>query len=65
MKSFVWSAGADGLIKVSFPRAPSYLNSRLLGYGGYVTLGYIEPSSFYLGNWRVFYSKTVRVHAPK
>ena len=30
------------------PRAPSYLNSRLLGY---VTIGYIEPSSHYLGNW--------------
>ena len=36
-----------------FPRAPSFLNSRLLGY---VTIGYIEPSSHYLGNWcpRVF-----------
>ena len=31
-----------------YPRAPSYLNSRLLGY---VTIGYIEPSSHYLGNW--------------
>ena len=30
------------------PRAPSYLNSRLLGY---VTMGYIEASSHYLGNW--------------
>ena len=30
------------------PRAPSHLNSRLLGY---VTIGYIEPSSHYLGNW--------------
>ena len=29
-------------------RPPSYLNSRLLGY---VTIGYIEPSSQYLGNW--------------
>ena len=27
--------------------APSYLDSRLLGY---VTTGYIEPSSPYLGN---------------
>ena len=27
---------------------PSYLNSRLLGY---VTIGYIESSSHYLGNW--------------
>ena len=26
----------------------SYLNSRLLGY---VTIGYIEPSSHYSGNW--------------
>ena len=31
-----------------YPRAPSYLNSRLLGN---VTIGYIEPSSHYLGNW--------------
>ena len=30
------------------PRAPSYLNSRLLGC---VTIGYVEPSSHYLGNW--------------
>ena len=28
------------------PRAPSYLNSRLLGY---VTIGYIEPRIHYLG----------------
>ena len=32
----------------SYPRAPNYLNSRLLGY---VTIGYMEPSSHYLGNW--------------
>ena len=31
-----------------YPRAPSYLNSGLLGC---VTIGYIEPSSHYLGNW--------------
>ena len=30
------------------PRAPGYLNSRLLGC---VTIGYLEPSSHYLGNW--------------
>ena len=30
------------------PKAPSYLNSRLLGY---VTIRYVEPSSHYLGNW--------------
>ena len=30
------------------PRAPSYLNRRLLGY---VTIGYIVHSSHYLGNW--------------
>ena len=30
------------------PRAPSCLNSRLLGY---VTIGNIEPSSHYLGYW--------------
>ena len=30
------------------PWSSSYLNSRLLGY---VTIGYIEPSSHYLGNW--------------
>ena len=30
------------------PRAPRYPNSRLPGY---VTFGYIEPSSDYLGNW--------------
>ena len=28
---------------------PSYLNSRLLGS---VTIGYIEPRTHYLGNWR-------------
>ena len=32
----------------TLPRAPSYLNSRLLGY---VTIGDIVPSSHYLGNW--------------
>ena len=31
-----------------YPKAPTYLNSRLLGY---VTTGYIGPSSHYLGNW--------------
>ena len=30
------------------PRAPTYLNSRLLGY---VTIGYMETSSCYLGTW--------------
>ena len=30
------------------PRAPSYLSSRLVGY---VTIGYIEPSSHDLANW--------------
>ena len=30
------------------PMAPSNLNNRLLGY---VTIGYIEPSSHYFGNW--------------
>ena len=30
------------------PRAPSYLNSRLLVY---VTIGCIEPRTHYLGNW--------------
>ena len=44
------------------PRASSYLNSRLLGY---VTIGYIEPRTRYLGNWspRVggsIHSKAVR-----
>ena len=29
-------------------RAPSYLNSRLLGY---VTIGYVEPGTHYVGNW--------------
>ena len=29
-------------------RAPSYLNSRLLGF---VPIGYIEPRTHYLGNW--------------
>ena len=32
----------------ALPRAPSYLNSRLLGY---VNIGYIVPSSHYLGNF--------------
>ena len=35
-------------VQVRCPRAPSYLNSRLLGY---VPIGYIEPSSHYFGNW--------------
>ena len=35
-------------IRALLPRAPSYLNSRLLGY---VTIGYIEPRTHYLGNW--------------
>ena len=30
------------------PRAPSYRNSRLLGY---VAIGYIEPRYQYLGDW--------------
>ena len=30
------------------PRAPSYPNSRLLGY---VSIGYIEPRTHDLGNW--------------
>ena len=36
-----------GTVNLS-PEAPSYLNSRFLGC---VTIGYIEPSSHYLGNW--------------
>ena len=31
-----------------YPKDPSYLNSRLLGY---VTIGYREPRTHYLGNW--------------
>ena len=31
-----------------YPRAPTYLHSRLLGY---VTIGYVEPRTHYLGNW--------------
>ena len=31
------------------PRDPRHLNSRLLGYA---TVGYIEPRTHYLGNWR-------------
>ena len=30
------------------PRPPSYLKSQFLGY---VTIRYIEPSSYYLGSW--------------
>ena len=33
---------------LSSPRAPSYLNSGLLGY---VTIGYLGPRTHYLGNW--------------
>ena len=33
---------------MSIPRAPSYLNSRLLGC---VTIGYKEPRTHYLGHW--------------
>ena len=36
------------LVDTNYPSAPSYLNSRLLGY---VTFEYIEPSSHDLGNW--------------
>ena len=37
---------------LSFPRAPSYLNSRLLGYVITGIIGYIEPRTHDLGNWR-------------
>ena len=37
----------QGYVQV-LPRPPSYLNSGLLGY---VTIGYIEPRTHYLGNW--------------
>ena len=45
-----------------FARAPSYLNSRLLGY---VTTGYIEPSSHSLGNWspRVIFTCNINTEA--
>ena len=33
---------------MTYPRTPSYLNSRLPGY---VTIGDIEPRTHYLGNW--------------
>ena len=33
---------------MTYPRTPNYLNSRLPGY---VTIGYIEPRTHYLGNW--------------
>ena len=39
---------ADIKVVLLNPRAPSYLNSRLLGY---VALRYIELSSHYLSNW--------------
>ena len=42
------AAGWRDWTPLLIPRAPSYLNSRSLGY---VTIGYIEPSSYYLGNW--------------
>ena len=35
-------------IHIIQPRAPSYPNSRLLDF---VTLGYVETSLHYLGNW--------------
>ena len=38
-------------ITIVIRRAPSYLKSRLLGY---VTTGYIEPSSHCLGNWSLW-----------
>ena len=41
---FVYDTNADA---EKLSRAPSYLNSRLLGC---VTIGYIEPTSHYLGN---------------
>ena len=45
----VWSAVKSWTPNtITFPRAPSCLNSRLLGY---VTTVYLEPSSQYLGNW--------------
>ena len=45
-------------IMLYLPRAHSYLSSRLLGY---VTIGYIVPSSHYLGNWspRVLHLRNV------
>ena len=33
---------------MQYPRAPSYLNSRLLACE---SIGYIEPGTHYLGNW--------------
>ena len=42
------SSGTEHGNYCTYPTAPSYLNSRLLGY---VTIGYIELSSHYLGNW--------------
>ena len=38
-------AAVEGLV---FPRAPGYLNSRLLGHK---TIGYIEARTQYLGTW--------------
>ena len=48
---------------IAYPRAPSYLNSRLLGY---LTIGYIEPRTQYLGNWspRVIRKKTCLKKVP-
>ena len=45
-----WRGGTSGEMRTWLysPRAPSYLNSGLLGC---VTIGYIEPSSHSLGNW--------------
>ena len=36
------------ILTVADSRAPSHLNSRLLGH---VAIGHLEPSSQYLGNW--------------
>ena len=33
---------------MDYPRAPSYPNGRLRGYG---TIGYMEARTHYLGNW--------------
>ena len=43
-----FQAGFSCLPSSKRSRVSSYLNSRLLDY---VTIGYIEPSSHYLGNW--------------
>ena len=48
MGSVMTSVLMGQMLAISNPGAPSYLNS---GLPGYVTIGYVVPSSHYLSKW--------------